>query len=591
MDSKLPLFNWSLNKLLATEADTFNKSRIKILYTVLIITMIKIFVVLPYAYANDQTFQFWRAFILLIVYGVFFKMLLYDKAYVRVITHSGIVGGIILIWTNIFLTAHSVNLITTQMVFIITLSSFYLLDNRWGVIYSFICSAPVIVYLIVVGKNPMMGTDSIVYGELVSPAYEIIVILNFMTISLGHYLFQQAFNTNIAEKNVLNTELQQAVDQANISAQSKSYFLSTMSHELRTPLNSVIGMTELLMDEPQTAEQKENLKILSFSALSLHSLINDILDYNKIDSDKLYLESIRVNMNDLMQSVCAGLRYQANEKGLNLILNIDDSIVGKNMITDPTRITQIIYNLAGNAIKFTKEGIVTVSLRVLTENSENIRIRFSIMDTGIGISTDKHEEIFEPFSQASRDITRNFGGTGLGLAIVKRLLDLFNSSINLESKINEGSNFYFDISFKLDNEPASENETDLESFSELSGLRVLVAEDNPINVLLLKKIFSKWDIKPVVAENGVDVVERLSEGDYDVILMDIHMPVMDGYQATRKIRNMADPEKSKIPIIALTASVSNLDQKIKTVGMNDYIYKPFNSKELYNKLKRIVVVQ
>ena len=257
------------------------------------------------------------------------------------------------------------------------------------------------------------------------------------------------------------------------------------------------------------------------------------------------------------------------------------------MITDPIRITQIIYNLVGNGIKFTKKGGVTISLKTLDKSDENIRIRFSITDTGIGISADKHEVIFEPFIQASGNTTRDFGGTGLGLAIVKHLLSLFNSTINLESSSNNGSNFFFDVSFKIDNQKVTDTVSVVESVYDLTGLRVLVAEDNPVNALLLKKILTKWNIEPVFAENGLVAIEKLSSEAFDVILMDIQMPLMDGYQATHEIRNLSDPVKSSVYIIALTASVFNLEQRIKEVGMNDYIYKPFNSKELYNKLKKI----
>jgi two-component system, sensor histidine kinase len=348
----------------------------------------------------------------------------------------------------------------------------------------------------------------------------------------------------------------------------------------------VIGMTELLLDDPHDNNQKENLKVLNFSAVSLHSLINDILDYNKIDSGKLHLEPTRVNLYNLMESIYAGMKLQAQEKGLNLILKIDQDIKGLNMTTDPTRITQIIYNLVGNGIKFTNEGGVTISLKTLGRDSGNIRIRFSVTDTGIGISSDQHEAIFEPFIQASGNITRNFGGTGLGLAIVKRLLDLFNSTINLESS-DSGSKFSFDIAFKLDNKQEIEQNSSIKSNYDLNGLKVLVAEDNPINVLLLKKILTKWNIEPVFAENGIETLGKLSSAAFDVILMDIHMPLMDGYKATAEIRKLSDPVKSSISIIALTASTSNLEERIKEIGMDDYIYKPFNSKELYSKLKKI----
>lgn len=589
MDIELPFSNWSLRKLLLTEPDRFNKSRIKIIYTILLMAILKVLILLPVAYYKHQDFQFGRGLVILLFYGALLKILLWNKSYIKGLSHIAICGGILLVWSSAFVSVVTINIIAIQLVVMIIMTSFYLLDNRFGIIYSIIASLPIILYMGLFGRdNSLIVISPVTPVELASPAYEVIVFLNFMTLALSHYLFHEAFSANIKEKSILNEELREAVDKANKSAQSKADFLSTMSHELRTPLNSVIGMTELLLDDPHSDNQKENLSVLKFSAVSLHSLINDILDYNKIESDKLSLEATRVNVHELIDNICAGLRIQAKEKGLDLVLNIQDDIKGEFMITDPIRITQIIYNLVGNGIKFTKAGGVTVSLETINKTSENMLIRFSVVDTGIGISPDKHEAIFEPFIQASGNTTRNFGGTGLGLAIVKRLLSLFESSISLESS-DEGSAFYFDILFKLDERIIASNVSEIETNYDLTGLNVLVAEDNPINVLLLKKILTKWKIEPVFTGNGQEAINTLSAGNFDVILMDIHMPVMDGYQATQKIRELSDPVKAGICIIALTASVSNLERRIKEVGMDDYIYKPFNSKELFSKLKKIKI--
>lgn len=389
----------------------------------------------------------------------------------------------------------------------------------------------------------------------------------------------------------MNQELQVAVKEANRAAQSKTDFLSTMSHELRTPLNSVIGMAELLQDDPNSEDSVENIKILHFSAVSLHSLINDILDFNKMDSDKLNLEAISVNLATLLKDICSGLRFQAREKIVNLVLDVDNDLKEKFVITDPTRITQIVYNLTGNAIKFTANGTVSVGLKVIGSDNDSIQVQFSVIDTGIGISADKQEAIFEPFTQASSSTTRNFGGTGLGLAIVKKLLHLFESKIKLESTPGVGSKFFFDINFTLDKEPAAVYLTNVEPIYDLSTLRVLIAEDNPMNRLLMKKVFFKWNNVPVFAVNGQEALEKATCERFDVILMDIHMPLMDGYEATRAIRNITDATRSNVKIIALTASVSNnIYEKITAVGMNDYVFKPFKSKELYSKLNAIAVV-
>jgi two-component system, sensor histidine kinase len=585
MSASLPFFNWSVKKLLDTEPDAFTRAKIRILITVLVFSLIKLLVALFISHIHNQDFQVGRSLVMLAIYIALLKLILYNRLYMRPIAHTMVWLGLLLIWSNTFITAKSVNIITLQFVFMLYLSSFYLLGRTFGIIYSILGALPVLIYM-------LMGNDIVAHNfladQLASPGYEIIIVLNFITVVVSHYLFHEAFSANITEKEVLNRQLQAAVKEANDAAQSKSNFLSTMSHELRTPLNSVIGMTELLMDDSPSDAQKENLKILNFSAVSLHSLINDILDFNKLGSDKIKLEELGVNLHKLLSNICAGLRVQAKEKGLSLVLKVDDDIKNKRVLTDPTRITQILYNLTGNAIKFTPKGKVTVALKVLSKADNDIMVRFSVTDTGIGIHPDNHKSIFEAFMQASTSTTRDFGGTGLGLAIVKRLLTLFDSKINLESKPGVGSHFFFDIRFFIDHRTAPDSITHTEATYNLAGLRVLVAEDNPMNRLLLKKVFSKWNVEPVFAVNGQEAVQKILSGDYDVVLMDIHMPVLDGYKAARAIRKMVQAEKNSIPIIALTASVSNnLNEKITEAGMNDYIYKPFNSKELYTKMKEI----
>ena len=570
--------------MLLAQSSTFEKAKTKIVFFILIFSLVKILVAVGVAWHYKQTFQLERALAMLVVYAILMKIFLADKAYMMVVAHVMVALGLLLIWSNIFIYGQKINIITIQFIFMLILSSFYLLNARISILYALASTLPVIFYTV---SGERISLSLIPPNELVSPGYEIIIVLNFITIVISHYLFQQAFVANIKEKEDLNVKLQTAVKEANQAAESKSDFLSTMSHELRTPLNSVIGISELLLHDTHSEEQEENLNILKFSAGNLHTLINDILDFNKLGSGKLVLESVPVYLDKLLGDLSMGLRFQAVQKGVELILDIDEQIKGRRIITDPTRITQIIYNLAGNAIKFTQEGSVTISLELLAHSEKNVQIEFAVADTGIGISSEQQEAIFEPFTQASSSITRNYGGTGLGLAIVKKLLVLFDSTIKVKSASGRGSRFSFQLNLLSDTEPESANFEDEETGFDLGGLKVLVAEDNPMNRLLLLKIFSKWDSEPVFAVNGKEAVEKVSSGDFDLVLMDLHMPVMDGYEATRSIRAMTQPSKSNIRIFALTASVSgNLDEKIKGVGMNDFLLKPFKLSELYKKIRQ-----
>lgn len=582
---QLSFFNWSINKLLSTEVSSFNKAKIKILLIILLFSILKVAIAIPIMWHHAQYKQLTRASILFAIYFFLTKLILAKRLQVTQVTHILICVGLLVISSNIFIMAHHVNIVTLQFVFMLSISSFYLLSIRYGVLYSGIAMSIIIFYLFFVENATLQLNFS---SEIITKDVGyIITVINFITILISHYLFHQAFQINIIEKELLNKKLQEAVELANKNAQSKANFLSTMSHELRTPLNSVIGMTEVLLHDTKEPDKKKNLEFLRFSAESLHTLINDILDFNKFDSNKVQLEKVSVNLYSLIKNICAGLEFQAKEKGLEIILIVDEAIKSQNVITDPLRITQIIYNLIGNGIKFTHKGSITVSLSMSELNHQHMKVRFSIVDTGIGISNEKHKEIFEPFVQATSTTARRFGGTGLGLAIVKQLLTLFKSTIHIESNIGKGSTFYFDINFSLDHSTEIVTNYNTVQQNEIVGLKVLIAEDNPINVYLIDILSKRWQLELDVAENGKEVLALFEANTYDVILMDIYMPDMDGYEASKKIRAYSDVQKSKIPIIAVSATAqSDLTEDIYSVGINDYVHKPFNALELYDKLKK-----
>ncbi|MFD0763491.1 response regulator [Mucilaginibacter lutimaris] len=585
MDTYIPFFNFSIKKVLLREPNNLKRARIKIVYTTLLLTLLKIVIVLPLVYGAIQGHQLYRIAFIFVLYIGLTKYLLYKPGSINMISHAIILSGIGGIWSNLIILSQHLNLVTLQFVFMVTFVGYYLINNRFAIVYSVFAIAPVM-YSLMVTKRSDWHLDAVT-NELPSPGFEVIVFLNFITIVLIHYLFYRAFQQNVNEKEELNKKLQATVAETKALADSRSVFLSTMSHELRTPLNAVIGMTGLIKDTA-TKEQTENLDILEFSATSLLTLVNDILDYNKGENDKIELEAIPVHLPGMLNKVCSGLQHKAAEKGFQLVLDVDQQLRDQWIITDPTRLTQIIYNLAGNAIKFTEKGGVNVKALVEERSEESITVNFSVSDTGIGIPADRQAVIFEPFVQASADTTRHYGGTGLGLAIVKRLLKLFNSAIELKSEKNKGSVFAFPIQFKTYSGGVNTVSLHTVTNSNLEGLNILIAEDNAVNSLLLVKLLSKWNINAAVAGNGMEAVKKLKENTFDVILMDLHMPVMDGYQATQVIRRLKDRTKAQTPIIALTASVShNIYEKIKDAGMTDYLSKPFQAASLYQKLEAL----
>ncbi len=386
-----------------------------------------------------------------------------------------------------------------------------------------------------------------------------------------------------------NKELIIQRDRAEASTKAKAQFLSSMSHEIRTPMNTIIGMIHILIQEEPRQDQVENLKVLKFSAESLLSLINDILDFSKIEAGKVEIEQVDFNLKDLINGVVNSQNQRASEKNI-VIKSFIDSDIPEMVVGDPTRLGQILTNIVGNAVKFTANG--SVSVDVLLEKSVNssLFIKFAVVDTGIGIPQDKLETIFESFSQANTQITRNYGGSGLGLTITKRLLEIKNSKIYVESEEGKGSKFYFTIELKKSNIVVyheTKSSFAKQTFDSLKGVKVLLVEDNEANTYIAVKFLTKWDIEVDTAANGKIAVEKIIANNYDLVLMDLMMPIMDGYQATNTIRAMSDEKYQKLPILALTAStLIDINRKTNIKGMDDFITKPYIPNDLYNKIRK-----
>lgn len=380
----------------------------------------------------------------------------------------------------------------------------------------------------------------------------------------------------------IEIQLRKAKDDADKASDAKTEFLSMMSHELRTPLNGIVAMTYLMQQENLSPEMLENLKILQFSTENLNVLINDILDFSKIEAGKVELESIEFNFKDLLTNIKKSIEVHAASKEVEIDLQFDDNIP-EHLIGDPLRMSQIMNNLVNNAVKFTDNGRITIIARLNSFTKGSVAIDVSVRDTGIGIAKENLLRIFEKFAQADKQITRRFGGTGLGLGITKKLLELHDSKIQVQSEVGKGSNFYFTINLKTAAQPSKVLRKE-EIFDEqnLRGTRVLLVEDYPINIKIATRFLEKWGMNYDTAANGRIAVEKLSQNDYQIVLMDLLMPEMDGYTATENIRKF-----DKItPIIALTASVLNTQDRVYEVGMNGFVTKPFNPKELYQKINK-----
>jgi signal transduction histidine kinase len=416
----------------------------------------------------------------------------------------------------------------------------------------------------------------------------------------------KTLNSDVADQKRIATELKEAKESAELATliaeeakskaesaaliaetavKAKQQFLSNMSHEIRTPMNAIIGFTKVVLKTDLTVKQKEYLTAIKTSGDALIVLINDILDLAKVDAGKMTFEQTPFKMALSVSAMLHLFGTKIQEKNLTLIKEYDDKIP-EILVGDPVRLHQIILNLVSNAVKFTTKGKITVGVSLLSEDMQKATIEFTVSDTGIGIPENKLEKIFENFEQATNSTSKNYGGTGLGLAIAKQLVERQGGSIHVKSKIDEGTSFNFRLSFKKTNH-MSELETEItELDTAVKNIKVLVAEDMALNQLLMKTLLDDFGFEYDIASNGKIAIEKLQNNLYDIILMDLQMPEMNGFEATHYIRNEMH---SIIPIIALTADVTTVDlAKCKAVGMNDYIAKPIDEQILYNKIVGLV---
>lgn len=435
-------------------------------------------------------------------------------------------------------------------------------------------------------KNVALGGDNIFVGEFQynndSFKEEFFELSAF---SLPNNSIGVSFDNITLRKNV-EIELKKAKVVAEQSVITKDNFLANMSHEIRTPMNAIIGFTDILSKTNLDESQKESVSAIKSAGENLLEIINDILDFSKIESGKLKIENKPFNLRETLKKVIDLLTVKAREKSIGLNFNLEPNLP-EVISGDKVRLTQIIVNLVGNAIKFTNDGDVNVNVKCKEENADKCTVQFSVKDTGIGISQDKLADIFERFIQASSSTTRKFGGTGLGLSIVKNLIELQGGSINVISELGKGSEFIFELSYPKVKGTAVEkiDESKLLHNSE-SKVRILLFEDNLLNQKLATMVLKGFGFDVELAGNGKIGVEKLKKQSYDCILMDLQMPEMDGYQATTVIRNELNLQ---IPIIAMTAhSLIGEKEKCLGFGMNEYITKPFKQEELFSKIINLI---
>jgi len=364
---------------------------------------------------------------------------------------------------------------------------------------------------------------------------------------------------------------------------AKSRFLSNISHEMRTPLNGIVGTVNLMLQEPSLPEQKQNLEVLKYSSEHMLSVVNDVLDYSKIEAGKMELSNDAFNMKIVLEKIYTVFKNQFQHKKVEFGFDIDPAL-DKFFKGDETRLRQVLTNLIGNAHKFTEKGAVQIEAKLVGSDSLGADIYFSVQDTGIGMTKDQQKLIFEAFNQGETSTTRRFGGTGLGLTISKKIVTMLGGDLKLTSEPGRGSRFFFTIRMAFSQfNNGFVNEKRVSKLESLKGIRVLVAEDSPVNMTITRKFLERWEVAVHEATNGQEAVQLFQKNEYDLVLIDLDMPVMDGYEALVEIQKI----NQAVPAIAFTAAVlPNMREHLAMKGYNDFLQKPFRPEDLHKIIVR-----
>lgn len=394
--------------------------------------------------------------------------------------------------------------------------------------------------------------------------------------------------SDISHQKQYATELINAKEEALKAKKVKEVFLANMSHELRTPINGIIGISSILQNTELTATQLEMVKLLEVSSQSLLGVVNDILDISKIESGKFSINNKEINLTELLKSVTDILRFKANEKLIDLKLEIAND-VPYYIMADALRLNQILMNLLSNAIKFTNKGEVKLKVSRTSASEKSVSLKFEVSDTGIGIPKNRLANVFESYEQADEDTAIKYGGTGLGLTIVKKLVDLMNGELTAESIVEKGSKFTFTANFKLQQDNAGLIIKFTPNLKSFKGIKILIAEDNLVNQFMVKKILTSWEVETETVDTGFKAVEMLQKQDFDLILMDTHMPEMGGFEAARKIRAEFQSPKKDVKIISLSAAILEEEKAAALdAGMDDILTKPFVLEDLHRIISKVL---
>lgn len=532
--------------------------------------------------AEHKFFLLWRVLFFTALSLTGFLMLRRGVSF-RKVGHYALICLCLIVLSTAVLYQQGHYLVTFQFIFVILSSGFYILGPRWGLFYSMLS-------VFLVGSVALL--NHYVRVEINIQAYAVdtyalafALVYNYLMLIYIHFFFFKESKLANEKETTLLSELKIAAAQAHDLAEYKTNFLITMSHEIRTPLHAIIGGLDLLSFDDAKSDQARNLDNVKFSAEILNSIIHDILSLNDIESNQVMLNKKDFQPAVVITDICQKLQGAAINKGLALTLHVSPALTDFWVLGDPVRLGQIVMNLVSNAIKYTDHGSVDVAIKAKPIADRQIQIFFNVSDTGIGIPTEVVPYIFEPFKLVHSGMKKQYHGTGLGLSLAQQLVNLHGGKLDFTSEEGIGTSFFFDFPYPLSQKPVAVGpERELAPLD----IHVLVAEDNNMNAMILKSFLKKWNVNFDIVDNGLAAVESMLANPYQVILMDINMPVMDGIQASKHIRAFEDLEKARVHIIALTAtSRESLESGDVLTLFDDWISKPFHPQILHAKLANI----
>jgi signal transduction histidine kinase/CheY-like chemotaxis protein len=521
----------------------------------------------------------------------------YNLAWFNLAMLCVIVTGLVFVYRHIFAVGKTLIILALTLCCFVYYKQFdtdyyifcYFFPLVFGIFMFFDFLTEFTSFLIIAGCSILFFIASFflpphLFGIMVIPSHikPVSQVLNiFFSVSMCILYMLILIRVTVAKQ----VELLVAKNTAEQASNAKAAFLSNMSHELRTPLNGIIGTAHILQTEKKPDEVQKHIEVLRYLSEHMTGLVNDILDYSKLESGKLEIHQTRFNIAELYHKISLIFKNTINDKALAFAVDVDPQFSGFDVLGDEMKVMQVMNNFLSNATKFTEKGIINVYASVVTKNNDSVKILMGVKDTGIGISKEHIETIFEGFRQVDGDTTRKYGGTGLGLTISKSIIELMNGAMFLASEPGIGSNFYFTIDLPvLKKEPVTNVGRDYTQASltrKMKDFKILLAEDNPINMVVARKIMQKWGVQITEANNGADAVSKFKTGTFDLVLLDLEMPEMDGRQAAKLITTQ-DPG---MQVIAFTAAFyENIREDLAHYGFTDYMPKPFKPEDLYEKI-------